>query len=257
MASELANNAPSMESLVLKNAKTTKLLYAASGNKRTRLDPSASLDPDLEKDALSIKLHAEYKDVQTLPEALAAKQASAAGARRKAPKKPTGDAAPTPAEEQTRKLIEGIPQRGPNGQASSSGPQSSALTLRRPGPGQGGVPGKDHGGAQTTSLISMQQALNSQPKPDWHAPWKLSKVIAGSLGWVRSVTVEPNNKWFATGAGDRTIKIWDLATAQLRLTLTGHISTVRGLAVSPRHPYLFSVSAPNSISLGSYCNSNY
>merc|ERR1711939_789776 len=48
------------------------------------------------------------------------------------------------------------------------------------------------------------------------------------------------NEWFASGAGDRTIKIWDLATGQLRLTLTGHISTVRGLAVSPRHPYLFS-----------------
>jgi WD40 repeat protein len=38
-----------------------------------------------------------------------------------------------------------------------------------------------------------------------------------------------------------TIKIWDLASGTLRLTLTGHISTVRGLAVSPRHPYLFSV----------------
>lgn len=54
------------------------------------------------------------------------------------------------------------------------------------------------------------------------------------------MAVEPGNKWFASGAGDRTIKIWDLATGSLRLTLTGHISTVRGLAVSPRHPYLFS-----------------
>jgi len=66
------------------------------------------------------------------------------------------------------------------------------------------------------------------------------RVISGHLGWVRSLAVEPDNKWFASGAGDRTIKIWDLATGTLRLTLTGHISTVRGLAVSPRHPYLFS-----------------
>jgi WD40 repeat protein len=41
-------------------------------------------------------------------------------------------------------------------------------------------------------------------------------------------------------------KIWDLAKCcagadgGLKLTLTGHISCVRGLAVSPRHPYLFS-----------------
>jgi len=36
------------------------------------------------------------------------------------------------------------------------------------------------------------------------------------------------------------VKIWNLASGELKLSLTGHISTVRGLAVSPRHPYLFS-----------------
>ena len=30
------------------------------------------------------------------------------------------------------------------------------------------------------------------------------------------------------------------ATGTLKLSLTGHISKVRGLAVSPRYPYLFS-----------------
>ena len=77
-------------------------------------------------------------------------------------------------------------------------------------------------------------------KPTCHPPWKLVRVISGHLGWVRSVAVEPGNKWFATGAGDRVIKIWDLASGELKLSLTGHISTVRGLAVSSRHPYLFS-----------------
>lgn len=36
------------------------------------------------------------------------------------------------------------------------------------------------------------------------------------------------------------VQIWDLATGRLKLSLTGHISGVRGLAVSPRQPYLFS-----------------
>jgi pleiotropic regulator 1 len=44
-------------------------------------------------------------------------------------------------------------------------------------------------------------------KPDYHAQWKLLRVISGHLGWVRSVAVEPGNKWFATGAGDRVIKV--------------------------------------------------
>jgi len=77
-------------------------------------------------------------------------------------------------------------------------------------------------------------------KPEWRAPWKLMRVISGHLGWVRAVAVDASNEWFATGAGDRTIKIWDLASGTLKLTLTGHINTVRGLAVSARHPYLFS-----------------
>lgn len=79
-----------------------------------------------------------------------------------------------------------------------------------------------------------------QVRPEWHAPWKLMRVISGHLGWVRAMAIEPNNKWFCTGSGDRTIKIWDLASGTLKLSLTGHISTVRGLAVSSRHPYLFS-----------------
>lgn len=54
------------------------------------------------------------------------------------------------------------------------------------------------------------------------------------------MTVDPSNEWFATGSGDRTIKFWDLASGQLKLTLTGHIEQVTGLAVSSRQPYMFS-----------------
>lgn len=114
-------------------------------------------------------------------------------------------------------------------------PVSSALTLRPTSDRE--LDGRSRSGHPHT--LDIQSQL-SDPSPEWHAPWKLMRVISGHLGWVRSLAVEPDNKWFASGAGDRTIKIWDLATGSLRLTLTGHISTVRGLAVSRRHPYLFS-----------------
>mmetsp|Transcript_63799 Transcript_63799/g.132867 ORF Transcript_63799/g.132867 Transcript_63799/m.132867 type:complete len:495 (+) Transcript_63799:153-1637(+) len=81
----------------------------------------------------------------------------------------------------------------------------------------------------------------TMPKPEWHAPWKLMRVISGHLGWVRCICVEPGNEWFCTGAGDRTLKLWDLASGDLKLTLTGHISPVRGIAISDRHPYMFTV----------------
>jgi pleiotropic regulator 1 len=77
-------------------------------------------------------------------------------------------------------------------------------------------------------------------EPEWHAPWKLKRVISGHQGWVRAIAVDVSNRWFVTGSRDRTIKFWDLVEGTLKLTLTGHISTVRGLCVSDRHPYLFS-----------------
>jgi pleiotropic regulator 1 len=92
-------------------------------------------------------------------------------------------------------------------------------------------------GSQTRLALSHFQQFK---KPKWHCPWKLKTVIAGHLGWVRSIAVEPGNEWFATGAADRTIKIWDLASGVLRTSFTGHISTVRGIVVSDRHNYLFS-----------------
>lgn len=103
--------------------------------------------------------------------------------------------------------------------------------------------------AANQSVVSFQQTTNAQqlvkkqpqiPRPKWHAPWKLKRVMVGHLGWVRCVTVDPSNDFIATGAADRVIKIWDLATGQLRISLTGHVSTVRGLAVSKQYPYLFS-----------------
>lgn len=89
-------------------------------------------------------------------------------------------------------------------------------------------------------LAATPRKQVSIPKPQWHPPWKLYRVISGHTGWVRCLAVEPGNQWFCTGSNDRIIKIWDLASGKLKLSLTGHISGVRGLAVSPRQPYLFS-----------------
>ncbi|GFS06269.1 pre-mRNA-splicing factor prp46 [Elysia marginata] len=108
-----------------------------------------------------------------------------------------------------------------------------------------GVRGEGNSRALVAVNIGQQQMLvpkkaQTMPKPNWHPPWKLYRVISGHIGWVRCLAVEPGNEWFCSGAADRVIKIWDLASGTLKLTLTGHVSTVRGVAVSARQPYLFS-----------------
>jgi len=118
---------------------------------------------------------------------------------------------------------------------------------------------KQQQGSNSTALALVDKTRNAQiaqrrkrlraPKPTWHPPWKLFKVISGHTGWVRSIAVDVSNEWFATGGGaaDRTIKIWDLASGTLKLTLTGHISDVRGLAISPKHPLLFSCGTDKTV----------
>lgn len=136
-------------------------------------------------------------------------------------------------------------KKGPGGAASSG-----SLVLFNPSSGSvGGGEGK----GAANQLVVSRRAAPSAPRPEWHAPWKLSAVVSAHLGWVRAIAFDPSNEWFVTGSADRTIKVWDLAKASagadkaLKLTLTGHINCIRGLAVSPRHPYLFSAAEDKKV----------
>lgn len=88
----------------------------------------------------------------------------------------------------------------------------------------------------------------SQVQPEKkHSRWKMFRVLIGHTGSVTSVGFDPDNEYFATGASDGTIKIWNLASGRLQLTLTGHIMAVRGIVISDRHPYMFSCSEDKTV----------
>ncbi|KAK4990994.1 hypothetical protein LTR28_001402, partial [Elasticomyces elasticus] len=239
------SNRPSALDQVRTSAKRSRELFAADFGTLAGLQKSAqpSIAPPIsppddlaQKAGIASRIHNEYAGVAELPPRLAAKQADAersVAARRK--KLKSEEQASDP---KMMKMIEGVSTKPAQGAASTS----TALTLRSNGHGAK-LPPNANGPTPQRNLPSsslVRKDTVRQSKPDWHPPWKLMRVISGHLGWVRALAVEPGNQWFASGAGDRTIKIWDLASGTLKLTLTGHISTVRGLAVSPRHPYLFS-----------------
>lgn len=60
---------------------------------------------------------------------------------------------------------------------------------------------------QSSSALVLRTRDEKVPVPEWHAPWELSRVIAGHLGWVRCVAMDASNEWFVTGSADRTIKV--------------------------------------------------
>ncbi|TIC66067.1 WD40 repeat-like protein [Wallemia mellicola] len=242
-----ATTLPTLEEVIDKNLKRGRELFYKDleFSLESGVDESAYVENSISyrytnkhsnKAKLQSKLADEYKGAQNLPPSLAAQEGPRGKKSRKA------DAEDISA--QTQKAIEGSTSRKPdehslilhksfpknvNESASTSTNGSSSIV-------------NSYNNFEGTKLSQQLMKIKNQTqaKPDYHPQWKLMRVISGHLGWVRCVAVEPDNKWFATGAGDRTIKIWDLASGELKLSLTGHISTVRGLAVSNRHPYLFS-----------------
>jgi len=199
--------------------------------------------PDGHRAHLASKLRAEYDGAMVLPDVVQAQQGASAPLATKGKASETSDLLAQLEKER------GITRPAAAGGAGTSQAVALRSSLSHPTAAsqlQTALIPREHAGHDTersmlsSALIRKKELAAQQAKPAYHAPWKLMRVISGHLGWVRCVAVEPNNQWFATGAGDRIIKIWDMASGELKLSLTGHISTVRGLAVSHRHPYLFS-----------------
>ncbi|CAN6676014.1 unnamed protein product [Malus baccata var. baccata] len=76
------------------------------------------------------------------------------------------------------------------------------------------APGSSRSRDQRCSTTTLDLARN-WPRPVWHSPWKIYRVISGSA--------------------DRTIKIWDVASGTLQLSLTGHSGQIRSLVVIRSH----------------------
>ncbi|EFA86391.1 WD40 repeat-containing protein [Heterostelium album PN500] len=118
------------------------------------------------------------------------------------------------------------------------------------------VVSNNNNGVKKMNMTEQQKALVnigstgpalSYTKPMWHPPWKLMRVVAGHTGWVRTISVDVNNEFFVTGATDNTIKVWDMASGELKVTLVYHIAPVRAVQLSARHPYMFSAGEDNKV----------
>lgn len=98
---------------------------------------------------------------------------------------------------------------------------------------------------ESKELVKVQ---NNQDTPR-KSSWKPHKILAGAhQGWVRSVVVDPGtNEWFVLGLTDAQIKLWDLASGDVRAVISGHIMAVRSLVLSKRYPYLFSGSEDKTL----------
>lgn len=204
-----------MDNLARASAKRTREIFAADfaspialehpSNPAFSIEPPSTASKDLaEQINVAARIRNEYEHVRELPPALAAKMASAAStAAEKRRKIKTANAEEQASDPKMRKMIEASSEKLDKAKDA----QSMALTLRAGGKGaapnaQGPTPMRD-----TPSSALVRKDTVRPARPEWHAPWKVMRVISGHMGWVRSLAVEPDNQWFASGAADRTIKV--------------------------------------------------
>ncbi|MEG3921396.1 serine/threonine protein kinase [Microcoleus sp. T3_A4] len=80
-----------------------------------------------------------------------------------------------------------------------------------------------------------------------HQKWRCVYTLPGHSSFVNSLAISPDGKILASGSWDKTIKIWNLETAELMGTLTGHSDRVNSVAISYDGKMLVSGSSDETI----------
>jgi WD40 repeat protein len=103
---------------------------------------------------------------------------------------------------------------------------------------------------------SAERRLDGAGQPHFQLRWMASRespglvrTLTGHEDWVTSVAVSPDGRLALSSSNDRTLKLWDLATGQARLTLTGHAGSVLAAEILPDGRQALSASEDGTLRL--------
>jgi WD40 repeat protein len=96
-------------------------------------------------------------------------------------------------------------------------------------------------------LLTLAGHADAAPVPDGRQDADRGRGETSAA--VRALAVTPDGRRAVSGSGDRTLKLWDLESGQLLLTLAGHDHLVRAVAVTPDGRHAVSASADRTLKL--------
>ena len=97
--------------------------------------------------------------------------------------------------------------------------------------------------------LEEQQYPVSIPLQDTVANITLTNTLTGHSSVVWFVAISPDGQTLVSSSADRTIKLWNLPTGELRTTLSGHSNQVLSVALTPDGQTLASSSWDRTIKL--------
>jgi WD40 repeat protein len=92
----------------------------------------------------------------------------------------------------------------------------------------------------TASVITTVQSTPQMQK------WRCVETLIGHEKRLNAIALSPNGQTIASGGADKTIKLWNLTTGEIR-TLKGHAESIRAIAFSPDGQMLVSGSNDGTI----------
>ncbi len=95
----------------------------------------------------------------------------------------------------------------------------------------------------------MNPIQDTSPPPSFYSSHICVDSFVGHSDWVRSLAFSSDSKLLISSSNDKTVRVWDVETKQLKHLLIGHNKRVKAIGISPDGQHIISGAVNSKIKL--------